>query len=149
MAVELVLLEDVQGLGQVGDRVRVADGYARNYLIPKKKAARITAEVLEKLEARARRLQKEHEQRLAVARMMAEKIAGRSITVPVQADEEDKLYGSVGPTQIVEALAQEGIEIDRHAVQLEQPIKELGVYTVPLQLHPEVEASLKVWVVRA
>jgi len=149
MAVELVLLEDVEGLGQVGDRVRVAEGYARNYLIPKKKAARITPDILQQLEARARRLQKEHEERLAVARMMAEKIAGRSITIQVQAAEDDKLYGSVGPTQIVEALAQEGIEIDRHAVLLEEPIKELGVYSVPLQLHPEVQVSLKVWVVRA
>ncbi len=149
MAVELVLLQDVQGLGKIGDQVRVADGYARNYLVPKKFAAPITPEVIQQIEARKLKLQKEHEERLAVAKAMAEKIGRMSITIPVQADEEDKLYGSVGPAQIAEALAQEGIEVDRHTVAMDEPIRELGVYNVTVKLHAEVEAPLKVWVVRA
>ena len=149
MAVELVLLQDVQGLGKIGDQVRVADGYARNYLVPKKFAAPVTPAVLQQIEARKLKLQKEHEERVAVARAMADKISRISVTIPVQADEEDKLYGSVTSPQIVEALAEEGIEIERHAVELEEPIRELGVYNVVLRLHSEVEATLKVWVVRA
>ncbi|NOY81330.1 MAG: 50S ribosomal protein L9 [Kiritimatiellaeota bacterium] len=149
MPVELVLLEDVKDLGQLGDRVRVADGYARNYLVPKKLAAPLTPTVLQQLEARKLRLQKEYEERVAVARAMADKLSRQSLTIAVQADEEDKLYGSVGPQQIVQALAEEGIEVERHAVQLEEPIRELGVYSVQLRLHPEIESTVKVWVVRA
>ncbi len=149
MPVELVLLEDVKDLGQLGDRVKVADGYARNYLLPKKLAAPLTPTVLQQLEARKLRLQKEYEERVAVARAMADKLSRQSLTIAVQADEEDKLYGSVGPQQIVQALAEEGIEVERHAVQLEEPIRELGVYSVELRLHPEVESTVKVWVVRA
>jgi len=149
MPVELVLLEDVKELGQMGDRVRVATGYARNYLLPKKFAAPLTPVVLQQLEARKLKLQKEYEERVVVARAMADKISQRSITIPVQADEEDKLYGSVGPQQVVQALAEEGIEVERHAVQLEEPIRELGVYSVDLHLHADIETTVKVWVVRA
>jgi len=149
MPVELVLLEDVNDLGQMGDRVRVASGFARNYLLPKNLAAPLTPTVLRQLEARKLKLQKEYAERVTVARAMADKVSQRSITIPVQADEEDKLYGSVGAQQIVQALAEEDIEVDRHAVQLEEPIRELGVYSVALKLHAEVETTVKVWVVRA
>jgi large subunit ribosomal protein L9 len=149
MAVELILIEDVEGLGRLGDRVRVADGYARNFLLPRKLAATGTPEVLRQLEAKKLRLQKEHEERIAVAQAMAEKIGKLSVTIPVEATEDDKLYGSVTPAQIVGALAQDGIEIERDAVVLAEPIKELGVYNVDVRLHAEVQARLKVWVVRA
>lgn len=149
MAVELILIEDVEELGKLGEKVRVADGYARNYLLPRNLAVSVTGANLRRLEAKKLRMQQEHEERIEVAQALAEKIGQESVTIPVQASEEDKLYGSVTGTQIAEALAESGITIDRHAVVLEEPIKELGVYSVKLSLHADVEATLKVWVVRA
>ena len=149
MAVELVLLDDVKDLGALGERVRVADGYARNYLLPKKLAAPLTKANLRILEARKLQMQQEYEERVAVARAMADKIAKMSVTLTVEAGENDKLYGSVTGPQLVEALAEQGITVDRHSIELDEPIRELGVYTVDVKLHEEVRCNLKVWVVRA
>lgn len=149
MAVELILIEDVEELGKLGDQVRVADGYARNYLLPRKLAVSVTSANMRRLEAKKLRLQQEHEERFEVAKTVAEKISQESVTIAVQASEEDKLYGSVTAVQVVEALAEGGITIDRHAVLLEEPIKELGVYSVDISLHADVQTTLKVWVVRA
>ncbi len=148
MAVELILLEDVKELGTLGDQVRVAEGYARNFLLPKNLAALVTATNLKRLEAKKLRMQEEYQQRVAVAKTLAEKIAKVSATIAMEAGEADKLYGSVGTSQIAEALANEGIELDRHSVMLAEPIRELGVYTVDIHLHTEVKTTLKVWVVR-
>lgn len=149
MAVELILIEDVKDLGRLGDRVRVADGFARNYLLPRKLAAAVSPGVMRRLESRKLEMQKEHEQRLAVAQAMAEKIAKLSVSLTVEAGENDKLYGSVSSVQIAEALTVQGVEIERSAILLDEPIKELGVYTVNVRLHDTVQAALKVWVVRA
>lgn len=149
MAVELILVEDVENLGRLGDRVRVAEGFARNYLLPRKLAAAVSPGTLRRLEARKLQLQKEHEERLAVAQAMADKISKLSVSLTVEAGENDKLYGSVSAVQIAEALAAQGVEVDRPSILLEEPIKELGVYTVNVRLHDDVQASLKVWVVRA
>lgn len=148
MPVELILLDDVVGLGAIGDTVRVADGYARNYLLPRNLAAQVTAENLRRLEAKKRALQKEYEQRVSIARSVAERIGRESVTIPVEATEDDKLYGSVSRQQIADALAVQGIEIEREAVMMDEPIRELGVYTLDIHLHPEVQTTLKVWVVR-
>ena len=149
MAVELILIEDVKDLGRLGDRVRVAEGFARNYLLPRKLAAAASPGILRRLESRKLQMQKEHEERLAVAQAMAEKIAKLSVSLAVEAGENDKLYGSVSSVQIAEALAAQGVEVDRPAILLDEPIKELGVYTVNVRLHDDVQAALKVWVVRA
>jgi large subunit ribosomal protein L9 len=149
MAVELILLGDVESVGRLGDRVRVADGFARNYLLPRKLAAPVTPGTLRRLEARKLQLQKEHEERVGVAKAMAEKIAKLSVSLTVEAGENDKLYGSVTAAQIAEALAAQGVDVERAAVLLDEPIKELGVYTVEVRLHEEVKTPLKVWVVRA
>ena len=148
MAVELILLEDVKNLGTMGDQIRVAEGYARNFLLPKDLAALATDTTLKRLEAKKLRMQEEYQQRVAVAKTLAEKIAKVSATIAMEAGEADKLYGSVGTSQIAEALANEGIELDRHSVMLAEPIRELGVYTVDIHLHTEVKTTLKVWVVR-
>ncbi|MCF7854720.1 MAG: 50S ribosomal protein L9 [Candidatus Pacebacteria bacterium] len=148
MAMELILLEDVNNLGSIGDRVRVADGYARNYLLPRNLAAPLTEATLRQLEAKKRALQQEAEQRIAVAQSMAEKIDNMSVTIPVEAMEDDTLYGSVGEKQIAEALAQHGIEINEDSVHMDEHIRQLGVYNIDIQLHPEVQTSLKLWVVR-
>ena len=149
MAAELILLEDVENLGQLGDRVRVADGYARNYLIPKKKGVPISKAALRILEARKMAIQKDHEERLAVAEAMAEKINQDSVTLAVEANEEEHLYGSISATQISDALKDKGLEVDRHAIVMEEHIQQLGVYNIEIKLHPEVIATLKVWVVRS
>ena len=149
MAVELILIEDVENLGRVGDRVRVVEGYARNFLLPRKLAAPVNAATLRRLEARKLSLQKEHEERLAVAQAMAEKIGKLSVSLAVEAGENDKLYGSVSAVQIAEALSAQGLDVDRAAILLPEPIRELGVYNVDIRLHDEVQVPLKVWVVRA
>lgn len=149
MATELILLEDVANLGQIGDRVRVADGYARNFLLPKNKGVPVSKSALRILEARKVVIQKEHEERLAVAQSMAEKINKDSVTLAVEANEEEKLYGSISAPQIVEALKGKGIDVDRHAILMEEPIHQLGVYNFDIKLHKDVTATLKVWVVRS
>ncbi len=147
MATEVLLMANVTDLGSEGDVVTVADGYARNYLIPKDLAAPVT-------EATRRRLGKIREQReatrkaeLADARTMAAQFANASVTIPVKTGEEGKMYGSVTTSDIAEALKSQGIDVDRHSLVLEHGIKELGVFNVPVKLHTDVEATVKVWVV--
>ncbi|MFO7821257.1 MAG: 50S ribosomal protein L9 [Lentisphaeria bacterium] len=148
MATELILLEDVNNLGQMGEKVSVSEGYARNYLVPRQLATPVTPQALQRLEAKKQQLQEEHEERLAVAQGMAEKINKISITLPVEATEEDKLYGSITAQQLAEALAAEGIELEPECFLMEEPIRELGVYNIDVHLHPEVNTTLKVWVVK-
>ncbi len=149
MSVELILLENIDNLGVIGEKVRVAEGYARNYLLPRSLAAPMTKEILEKIESRKKKLRKEYENQLAAARDLAQRIEKTSITIPMEANEQDKLYGSVGPQQVVDALAGGGIEIDRSCVVIDEPIQELGIYNVDIKLRSEVETKLKVWVVKA
>ncbi len=148
MAVELVLLEKVDSLGDIGEVVKVAPGYARNYLLPQKLAAPVTEQALQRIEARKAKLQQEHEQRLESLRKLAEQLEKTSITIAVEANEQEKLYGSVTEQQVVEALAGNDLQIEREWVAIEEPIRELGVYSVEVNLAPEIKASLKVWVVR-
>ena len=149
MSVQLILIEDVADLGKIGDQVHVAEGYARNYLIPRKKAELVTSGALKRIEAKKLRLQKEHEERVAVAQAMAEKIAKILVTIPVAAGENDKLYGSVSAAQIAEAMAAQQIEVEKGAVILPEPIRELGDFDVEVRLHADVSANVKVKVVRA
>jgi large subunit ribosomal protein L9 len=149
MAVELILLEKVENLGEIGDTVRVAEGYARNYLLPRELAAKLTPQALKKLEIRKQQLEQEYQENLGAARSLAERLGSESVTIPVEANEQDKLYGSITAQQIVDALAEKDITIDRDDVVIAEPIRELGVYTVDLNLMPEVKAQLKVWIVRA
>lgn len=148
MATELILLEDVKNLGQMGEKVSVASGYARNFLLPRNLAAPVTPQALQALEAKKEKLQQEHEKRLAVAQSMAEKISQASITIPVEATEDEKLYGSISGAQLASALAENGIELEPECFLLEEPIRQLGVYNVDVHLHPEVKTSLKVWIVK-
>ncbi|MFW5996815.1 MAG: 50S ribosomal protein L9 [Verrucomicrobiota bacterium] len=149
MATDVILFQDVNNLGTIGEHVTVSDGYARNYLFPRGLAGRATKQALEKVEKRKRELQKEHEERLAVAQSMAEQIKETSVTIAMEANEEEKLYGSVTPRHISDALKENGLEIEAAAVKLDEPLRELGVFTVPVHLHDEVETELKVWVVRS
>lgn len=149
MSIELILLEDVKDLGKIGDEVHVAAGYARNYLIPRKLAEYVTPGTRRRVEARKLLLQKDHEERISVAKSMAESIAKLNLAIPVRAGEDDKLYGSVSNVQIADALAKENIQLERSAIVLAEPIRELGSYEVDVKLHAEVSVKLKVMVTRA
>lgn len=147
MAKELMLVSDVPGLGIEGDLVKVADGYARNYLLPRKLATPVTAMSRRQLELRRakrdERLRTEREQ----AEVLVTRMTDASVTLPVKAGPEGKLYGSVGTADIAAALEKQGFEIDRHKLVLKEPLKELGVFDVPLKLHPELQTTVKVWIV--
>ena len=151
MAIELILMDNIDSLGTVGERVKVADGYARNYLIPQGLAVHASKAVERQLEARKAQVQKEYEEQIAAANEIAAKVAETSITIPMQAseDEDEKLFGSVTNIDVARLLSEEGLDIDRRSILLGEPIKSLGVHEVPVKLHKEVTATLKVWVVKA
>jgi large subunit ribosomal protein L9 len=145
---KVILAEDVSRLGSRGDVVKVKDGYARNYLIPSGKALPATEGALKQLEAKVRldeaRLKKDRKR----AEEVAERMSGVSCTIRVQADEGDKLYGSVGPRDIAQALEEQGYEADPGRIVMEEHIKMLGVYPIRIRLFSDVEAEIKVWVIR-
>ena len=145
---EVILKQKIQGLGDRGDVVKVKEGYARNFLFPKGLAL---------LSTPSQRRVLEEESRLHVVRdvklkqsvqALAEKMKGLSCTIVVQAGEEDKLYGSVTGHDIAKAVSDQGFAIDHKQVVLEEPIKKLGVYSVSVRLHREVEVPVKIWVVK-
>ncbi|MBI2569560.1 MAG: 50S ribosomal protein L9 [Candidatus Schekmanbacteria bacterium] len=145
---EVILREAVPGLGEPGQQVKVAPGYGRNYLIPKGIAVHASASNLKMLE-RERELQALREQKaLKEAKRLATKIKKTSLTIAKEVGEQDKLYGSVTSKDILEQLAREGIKLDKNAIDLKDPIKSLGVFSIPIRLHAEVKAKLQVWVVR-
>ena len=146
---DVILTQKVDHLGEVGDTVNVARGYARNYLIPKGLA--VTAdESHRRLLAEETRLEG---QRSAKLKRAAEELATGfkdvSCTISVQAAEDEKLYGSVTEREIVQSLADLGHHVEHKQIVLAEPIKQCGIYTVPVQLHEEVEVPIKVWVVKA
>ena len=145
---EIILRQNHDQLGKTGDIVKVKDGFARNYLIPKGIAYVATKESKKRLEneLKLRNWHKEKEKRMAEE--LAKKLEKISCTIPVQVGEEDKLFGSVTSQNIAESLVSQGFEIDRRKIQLDEPIKSLGIYSVPIKLHPEVTATVKVWVVK-
>ena len=149
MAIELILMDNVESLGSVGDKVKVADGYARNYLLPRGLAVHSSKAVERQLEARRVQVEQEYQAQKVEAEALAAKVEETSITVPMQVGEDEKLFGSVTNIDVARLLGDEGLEIDRKAIELSEPIKSLGVHEVPVKLHKEVTATLKVWVVKA
>lgn len=147
MSKEILLLENIEGLGREGDVVRVAEGYARNYLLPSGKAAPVnpaTQRLLVKKRA-------ERSERDAIekdeAKRRAEKMTGVSCTIPMKITETGKLYGSVHEAQVIEALQSQGVELRKGELVLEKPIHTTGVFEVPIHLHPDVSTVLKIWIV--
>ena len=146
---EVILLERVGRLGQMGDVVRVKDGYARNFLLPRNKALRATADNKARFESMKTELQAKNLAAKGEAGQAASKIDGKSYTVIRQASEGGQLYGSVSPRDIAELLKADGAEVTRSHVVLNTPIKLIGSYKVPIALHPEVEVSVNVIVARS
>jgi large subunit ribosomal protein L9 len=148
MSIEMILMQDVKDLGTAGQIVKVTEGYARNFLVPNKMAALVTEgnrRQLAKLEAKRaieRQIQKDKALEVAAA------IQKGSYTIPVKVGEGDKLFGSVTNGDILKLLASQGFNLDKHAVEMEHPIKELGAFDVTVKVGAEVEALIKVWVVQ-
>lgn len=145
---KIILKKDIESLGAAGEIVTVKNGYARNYLIPGGFAAPATSGNMRavEIENKAAALRQQRGQR--EARDLADKLEKLSLTVSVQVGEEEKLFGSVTSQNIADLLAENGFEIDKKKILLEDPIKALGVYDVPVKLHQDVTALVKVWVVR-
>lgn len=144
---EIILQEDVENLGSAGDVVDVKPGYARNFLIPRGLARRATAGNLKRIQEERRRREKAATRERQVAEDLSERLEGLSLSFSVRAGEEGRLFGSVTASDIADRLAEQGLEVDRRTLQLEEPIKELGVYRVSVDLHAEVRPELKIWVV--
>ena len=143
---ELILMEDVPAVGKLGDQVKVSDGYARNYLLPRKKAVPATAKTQKALEHTQRLVQRKQERSQADAQVLMQKLAEISCTVRKPAGEEGKLFGAVTSADIAQALHAQGVDVDRRKIVLDEPIKHLGAYTVAVKLHATVVASLSVTV---
>jgi large subunit ribosomal protein L9 len=145
---KLILMEDVEKLGKLGDTVEVKKGYARNFLLPRNLAMEANDKAVKLLEVKKRK----REQQLVKEKKDIEELAGKistmSLTVPMAAGEEDKLFGAVKTEHIAEAFSAEGINIDKRKIILSEPIKKLGVYQVEIKLHPQVTTTTKVWVVK-
>ncbi len=145
---EIILRRDVEKLGKQGEVVVVANGYGRNYLIPNGFAWIASSRAKSALEEEKRTQDRKSVKDRAGATELAERIEGASCTISMRAGDDDKLFGAVTSQHIASALAESGIEIDRRKIELAEPIKELGVFRVPVRLHPEVTAAVKVWIVR-
>ena len=145
---KLILIQQVEKLGALGDVVEVKEGYGRNFLIPRNLALPATEANIREVELQKRRetVLKENEKKAAEG--LAEKLSAVSLTIPVEVGEDDRLFGSVTPINIVKAIEEEGVEINKRSILLEEPIKKLGAYEVQLKLHPEVTTTLKVQVVK-
>ena len=145
---QVILLENVPSLGKAGDLVKVSDGYGRNYLIPQKKALLATEKSLKVIEHQRRQVQQRLEKGKKDVEKLGLQIEKLSCTFAKTVGESGKLFGSVTSMDIESYLKENGIEVDRKKISLEEPIKNLGMYTVPIKLNPEVTAHLKVWVVQ-
>ena len=146
--VEIILTQDVEKLGKTGDLVKVKDGFARNFLIPQKKAYLATPQNIRRIEQQQKKRKFQYEQEKKAARQLADKLSKVSCTVSVEVNEQEKLYGSVSESDIVKALETEGFEIERRNIILEQPIEELGIFEVGIKLHPEVTTKIRLWVTK-
>ena len=145
---KVILRKDVERLGKTGDIVDVKRGYARNYLIPKEFALSASDKNLHRLEEEVKQLAVKKDRDKFHAQKLAEELEKVSCTASVQVGEEDRVFGSVTSQDISVLLKEQGHDIDRKKIILDEPIKALGIYDVPIKLHQEVEAKIKVWVVK-
>jgi len=145
---KVILLKDVDKLGGLGDELEIKDGYARNYLIPKKLVVESNKGALRILEQKRQERQRREDKIKAECLELAEKIKAMSCTISVDAGEKDKLFGSVTSEMISDFLKDEGVELDKKKIILEEPIKALGAYNIEIRLHPEVETQIRIWVVK-
>ncbi len=144
----VILKVEVEHLGDAGDIVKVAPGFGRNYLIPKGLAIPASEGSVHQLEHQQRMAEAIRRKQLNSATALAERLEGTAVSIRRETGDEDKLFGSVTNRDIIEALAEEGLEVDRRQVQLEEPIKHIGLFQVPIRLHRDVVATVRVYVIR-
>ena len=145
---KVILLEDIKTLGNAGAQVEVADGYARNFLIPNRKALGATPANQRVFDNDKKAMGKKREKERLAAVELGAVLSGLSLTISRLAGEDDKLFGSVTNADVAEALVKEGHKVDKRTILLEEPLRALGIHEVKVQMHPEVTATLKVWVVK-
>lgn len=145
---KLILTQDTPNLGILGEVVTVKDGYARNFLIPKGIAIPFNSENLKIIEDKKKKVEVQSKKKKQDAVVLSQRLVNTSCTIAVKVIDEDRLFGSVTTDMIQKALEAEDIDIDKKIIQLDEPIKKLGVYQIPIKLHPEVIVNCKVWVVK-
>ena len=143
---EIILQEDVENLGEIGDLVKVKDGYARNYLLPRGLALTASRRNVRVLEHRKRLAARKRERAQQNANAVRDRLSGLTLSITARTGEEDKLFGSVTNIDIEKALQERDVALDRRKIILAEPIKQLGTYTVPIRLSRDVEASVTVQV---
>jgi large subunit ribosomal protein L9 len=148
--VKVILRQDIEKLGEAGTVVSVKPGYARNYLLPRGFAYEATEANMRQLEEERRRAEERARRDYLEARRRAKALEGISLTFQARAGEESKLFGSITSADIAERLNEQGLdfEVDRRWIELEEPIKTLGVFSIPVRLHPDVRPEIKVWVIK-
>ena len=145
---KVILRKNFDQLGKVGDTVSVKDGYARNFLIPRQIAYQATKGNIIALEEEKKQIQKKDAKELDAAQTLAVNIEKVSVTIPVTVGEEDKIFGTVTTQMIADSLKEKGFDIDKRKIEITEPIKSLGIYSVTVKVHPSVTATVKTWVVR-
>jgi len=145
---KVILRQSVPRLGSVGEVTDVADGYARNYLIPRELAYVATEGNIKKAEIEAAKVRQEEEKQFEEEKKVASLLEDASVTVSAHAGEEGKLFGSVNAQTIVDALQEQGFSVDKHCIELNSPLKELGVFPVTIRFSHDLATEIKVWVVK-
>jgi len=145
---EVILIQDVDKIGKNGQVIHAKDGYARNYLFPHKLAVPKTPENMKRLELQRKKIEEEQEKIKKAAEALKAKLESLSLTMPVLTQEDEKLYGSITSHEVAQALKEEGHIIDKNLIQMDEPIKKLGIYEIPVKLHPEVVVKIKLWIVK-
>jgi large subunit ribosomal protein L9 len=146
---QVILLERVEKLGQMGDEVRVKDGFARNFLLPKKKALRATKANREYFQTQKAHLEANNLKQRGEAEKIGKKLDGQKFVLLRQAGDRGQLYGSVSPRDIADAMEKGGFKVDRHQVSISVAIKSIGLFTIPVVLHPEVKVNITINVARS
>ena len=146
---QVILLERVEKLGQIGDEVKVKDGFARNFLLPKKKALRATKANREYFQAQKSQIEANNLRLKGEAEKVGQKLDGQKFVLIRQAGDRGQLYGSVTPRDVADAMAKEGFKVDRHQINISVAIKHIGLVTLPVVLHPEVKVNITVNVARS
>ena len=146
---DVILLKDLDGFGSEGDIINVKPGFARNYLVPRGLALRASKRNMAVVEEK-KHIKKAQENRIEKAnKILSEKLTKTTLTIEVQVGEEERIFGSVTSQNIQESLEENGISIDRSTILMEEPIKSLGVYNIPVKITADIEADLKVYVIKA
>ncbi|HBY19394.1 MAG: 50S ribosomal protein L9 [Marinimicrobia bacterium 46_47] len=145
---KIILKENVENVGVVGDIITVKDGYARNFLIPKGLAMEATRSNIKRAEELKKIEERKKTAAVDKARRLAEKLKNISLTTSVTAGDDDKIFGSVTSQTVADLLAEKGYDVDKRHIILNEPIKALGVYDIPIKLHSDVTAEVKLWVVK-